>query len=73
MSGSAAPLLEASVEIDASPAQAWAVLSDLRRMGEWSPECRRVRVLGGVAEHDDELLAGMSDGLARIKTVVERG
>jgi len=31
--------LEASVDIAASPPQVWRVVSDLSRMGEWSPEC----------------------------------
>ena len=40
-------LIEDSVEIDASPAAVWAVVSDLRRMGEWSPQCRRMIIRGG--------------------------
>ncbi len=43
----AAPLLEASTEIKATPQQVWAVVSDLQRMGEWSPQCRKVVVRGG--------------------------
>ncbi|AWK71428.1 polyketide cyclase [Rhodococcus oxybenzonivorans] len=42
--------LEASIEIDATPQDVWAVVSDLKRMGEWSPQCRTMRVLGGVVE-----------------------
>lgn len=38
--------LEAHVEIDAPPERVWSVVSDLARMGEWSPECRKVVVLG---------------------------
>ncbi|GAA1876925.1 SRPBCC family protein [Pseudonocardia ailaonensis] len=30
---------ETSVEVDATPAQAWALISDITRVGEWSPEC----------------------------------
>lgn len=37
----------ASVDISASPAAVWAVVSDLRRMGEWSPQCRKMIVRGG--------------------------
>lgn len=44
MSGEAA--LEADIEIDASPDQVWSVVSDIARMGEWSPECRKVMVFG---------------------------
>ena len=40
------PLIQDSVEIAASPAQVWDVVSDLRRMGEWSPQCVRMVVLG---------------------------
>lgn len=43
----AAPLLEASTEIKATPEKVWAVVSDLKRMGEWSPQCRKVVVRGG--------------------------
>lgn len=43
----AAPLLEASIDIRATPEQVWAVVSDLKRMGEWSPQCRKVVVRGG--------------------------
>lgn len=39
--------LEASIDIDASPAAVWSVVSDLKRMGEWSPQCRMMRVFGG--------------------------
>ncbi|MCE1178085.1 MAG: SRPBCC family protein [Micrococcales bacterium] len=38
--------LEASIDIAAAPGQVWAVVSDIRRTGEWSPECRRVLLLG---------------------------
>ncbi|MGV9826931.1 SRPBCC family protein [Gordonia sp. NPDC003429] len=42
-----AELIEESIDIDATPAQVWAVLSDLARMGEWSPQCKKMFVLGG--------------------------
>lgn len=38
--------ITASVHVDASPEAVWAAVSDVRRMPEWSPECRRVVVLG---------------------------
>jgi hypothetical protein len=38
--------LTATAEIAASPAGVWRVVSDVRRTGEWSPECRRVVPLG---------------------------
>ena len=39
--------LEVSTEVCASPDVVWALLSDLSRMGEWSPECTGVRWRGG--------------------------
>lgn len=40
--------LRASIEIAASPSDVWGVVSDVRRTGEWSPECSRVVTVGGV-------------------------
>lgn len=40
--------LSASVEIAAAPGHVWNVVADLGRTREWSPECRRVVVLGAV-------------------------
>ncbi len=42
----AAPLIETSIDIDATPEQVWAVVSDLKRMGEWSPQCKKMIVRG---------------------------
>ena len=39
--------IEGTIEVDAPPAAVWKVVSDLRRMGEWSPQCRRMFVRGG--------------------------
>ncbi|GAA3511436.1 SRPBCC family protein [Aeromicrobium panaciterrae] len=39
-------LIEGSVEITAPPEMVWALVSDLRRMREWSPQVRRQFVLG---------------------------
>lgn len=39
--------LSASIEIDAAPAQVWALLADLPRMREWSDQVVRTTVLGG--------------------------
>lgn len=38
--------ISASVDVNATPEQVWAVVSDVARMSEWSPECRRIVVLG---------------------------
>lgn len=36
--------LHVSIDIAAPPADVWKLVSDVRRMGEWSPECRKVIV-----------------------------
>ena len=38
--------IQATIEIDAPPADVWDVVSDVRRMPEFSPELRKVWVLG---------------------------
>lgn len=38
--------LQAETTIDATPEQVWSVVGDLRRQAEWSPQCRRMFVLG---------------------------
>jgi len=42
----AAPLLQAQVDIKAPVSTVWALISDFRRMPEWSPQCRLMRALG---------------------------
>lgn len=42
----AAPLLEQTVEINATPAKVWSLIADLRRMPEWSPQTRKTFLLG---------------------------
>ncbi|MEB3979984.1 SRPBCC family protein [Mycobacterium sp. 663a-19] len=41
-----APLLQAQVDIDAPAAKVWELISDFRRMPEWSPQCRRMQAFG---------------------------
>jgi|ERR1700742_2998291 uncharacterized protein YndB with AHSA1/START domain len=41
-----APLLQAEVDIDASAAKIWALISDFRRMPQWSPQCRWMKPFG---------------------------
>ncbi|KAA1248942.1 SRPBCC family protein [Mycobacterium simiae] len=41
-----APLLQVQIDIDAPPEKVWALISDLRRMPQWSPQCRWVRQFG---------------------------
>lgn len=38
---------EAAIEIAADPASVWVLVSDVARVGEWSPVCRRVDSMGG--------------------------
>ena len=42
--------ISASVDVAARPESVWEVVSDVRRMSEWSPECRRIVVLGSPKE-----------------------
>jgi uncharacterized protein YndB with AHSA1/START domain len=41
------PLLEETIELDASPARVWSLVSDVRRMAEWSPQVQKTFVRGG--------------------------
>jgi hypothetical protein len=41
---------EVSIEIDASPDQVYALIADIPRMGEWSPECIRCEWAKGATE-----------------------
>jgi uncharacterized protein YndB with AHSA1/START domain len=40
------PPLEASIHVDAPPARVWEIVSDQRRMNEWSPETFRQMFFG---------------------------
>jgi uncharacterized protein YndB with AHSA1/START domain len=46
----AAPLLQAQIDIDAPVATVWALVSDLSRMPQWSPQCRLMQALGPVRQ-----------------------
>jgi uncharacterized protein YndB with AHSA1/START domain len=39
-------LLQAQIDIDATPEKVWALVSDLRLMPQWSPQCRLMKALG---------------------------
>lgn len=41
------PLIEQTIEVDASPARVWALVSDLPRLAEWSPQVVRTFLRGG--------------------------
>jgi uncharacterized protein YndB with AHSA1/START domain len=41
-----APLLQAQVDIDAPASKVWELISDFRRMPQWSPQCRWMKSFG---------------------------
>lgn len=43
-----AALLQAQVDIDAPASKVWELISDFRRMPEWSPQCRWMKPFGPV-------------------------
>lgn len=43
----AEPLLQAQIEINAPVTKVWSLVSDLRLMPQWSPQCRLMKTLGG--------------------------
>ena len=43
----AEPLLQAQIDIDAPVTTVWALVSDLNRMPQWSPQCRVMKAFGG--------------------------
>ncbi|OPX09152.1 SRPBCC family protein [Mycobacterium sp. AT1] len=42
----AQPLLQARIDIDASPETVWALVSDLSLMPKWSPQCKLMKAFG---------------------------
>ncbi|ANI41915.1 SRPBCC family protein [Mycolicibacterium vaccae] len=42
----AAPILQAEVDINAPVSKVWALVSDLSRMPQWSPQCRAMKPIG---------------------------
>ena len=42
----AAPLLQAQIDINAPVGKVWALVSDLSRMPQWSPQCRLMKPFG---------------------------
>jgi uncharacterized protein YndB with AHSA1/START domain len=42
----AAPLLQTQIDIDAPIDKVWELITDTRRMPEWSPQCRKMKTLG---------------------------
>ncbi|MEU6930809.1 SRPBCC family protein [Streptomyces sp. NPDC046374] len=52
--------LEESTVIDAPPATVYGLVSDLRNMGRWSPECRSVRVLSKTSARSGTRFVGFN-------------
>lgn len=48
--------LEASIDIAAPPAVVWDLVSDLRNMSRWSPQCRKTIVRGAVMREGTKLI-----------------
>ena len=48
--------IEAAIEIDAPPAEVWELVSDLRNMPRWSPQCRKTIVRGGAMREGAKLV-----------------
>jgi uncharacterized protein YndB with AHSA1/START domain len=46
----AAPLLQAQIDINAPVTRVWSLVSDLRLMPQWSPQCRLMKALGPVRQ-----------------------
>lgn len=42
----AAPILQAEVDINAPVAKVWDLVSDLKKMPQWSPQCRLMKPIG---------------------------
>lgn len=44
------PLLEESIEIEATLDRVWDMIKDVRRLAEWSPQVESTRLAGDLAE-----------------------
>lgn len=52
--------ISASVDIDATPEQVWTLVGDVRRMPQWSPELRRLVVVGRRPVDVGSMLLGLN-------------
>jgi len=52
--------ISASVEVAADPENVWTVVSDVSRMSEWSPECRKIVVLGSPKQGPGTTFIGLN-------------
>ncbi|MGB3352206.1 MAG: SRPBCC family protein [Mycobacterium sp.] len=46
----AAPVLQAQIDINAPVSTVWALVSDLKKMPQWSPQCRLMKPIGGMRQ-----------------------
>ena len=46
----AAPILQTQVDINAPVSRVWALVSDLKKMPQWSPQCRLMKPIGGLRQ-----------------------
>lgn len=46
----AAPLLQTQIDIDAPVDKVWELITDTRRMPEWSPQCRMMKPMGSLRQ-----------------------
>ena len=57
-----------TIEIAAPAEKVWAIVSDLKRMGEWSPQCKMMRVSGPVGHGTKSVEAGyMANAWVRVR------
>lgn len=42
-------LLQTQIDIDAPPGEVWALVSNLKLMPQWSPQCRKMKAMGPLA------------------------
>lgn len=54
------PLLETSIEINADPEQVWALVADLPRLAQWSPQVVRSKVKGGGPVRQGSMLTNLN-------------
>lgn len=52
--------ISASVEVAAAPEKVWQVVSDVTRMPEWSPELRRLVVIGSPKQGEGARMLGIN-------------
>lgn len=64
-------LIEGSVEIAAPPEQVWALVADLSRMPEWSPQVRKQIVLGRTVKRGTRTLNINGQGRLRWPTTAK--